>query len=135
MGIRAAVWRVAPPREVRLTLNAIDAFLRQVGGPGGGVVRDSARQLAKEAERTVVSIRTEGMDPNDLALLLVSNAAGEMIRSGEHHVHRAKLSMLGTDLLRVFTAAVERRRELNYQSADEAADDVRWVQERVAEAG
>lgn len=126
-------WKVFPPYEVRLTIEEIRSFLD--GAMCRPLVEPLAIALAKNAKRTIYSIRIDGMKPDRLALLLITNVIGEQISSGSHHTNRGNLSIIGSDLLRTWSAAVSRLKERGYYTDDEAKEDMRWIEEKIAGAG
>ncbi len=58
-------------------------------------VMEQALALAKNADRTVYSIRIGGLKPDQLALILIFNVLTRNLQSGHEHVYRGRLSIVG----------------------------------------
>src|SRR5688572_1005813 len=103
--MRSLLWKVFAPYEVRLTVAQIKTFLANAAGPSLALIEPTAVSLAREAEKTVYSVRIDHMKPDHLALLLITNVVGNSIGSGSHHTYRGVLNAVGTDMLAVWSAA------------------------------
>jgi hypothetical protein len=129
------VWKIFPPYEVKVTLAEIDDFLNENASLCKDVVRCEARSLAKVAEKTVHSIRIDHLKPDQLALILITKVLGRHLSSGWYHVYRGVLSMVGSDMLKVWSAAVARLKDQGYYSSEEADEDMRWIREQIKGVG
>ena len=96
---------------------------------------EEVRKQLKDGERTVHTIRVDGVSPRNLAWLLISNISGELIACGGHHVYRGVLSMTGTALRAAYLCAIEELQKGGYQGAADAAKDREWLEAECAEAG
>ncbi|HEU0046659.1 MAG TPA: hypothetical protein VFQ43_03510, partial [Nitrososphaera sp.] len=74
--MRAWLWKVFPPFEVKLTIEEISSFLNEHASLCRDLILRDAVALARHAEKTVYSIRIEGMKPDRLALLVITNVLG-----------------------------------------------------------
>lgn len=133
--MRGLLWKLFPPYEVKLTIEAIQAFLSDNAGFCRSLVEPAALALAKDAEKTVYSVRIEHMKPDHLALLIITNVLGAYICSGQYHTYRATLSIIGKDMLKVWHAAQGSMLKLGYASEAEVAEDNEWIQKQVKLAG
>jgi len=129
------LWRVFPPYEVRLTVEEVKAFLEGTAGPCRSVIEPAVLALAKNAEKTVYTIRIDGMKPERLALLLTTNVIGQHLGSGWHHTYRGVLGIVGRDMLSVWHSAQRRMLDRGYISDEEMTEDNQWVQEQIKAAG
>jgi len=127
--------KIFPPYEVKVTLGEVDAFLNQHAFLCKDVVRSEVASLAKVADKTVHSIRIDHMKPDHLALVLITNVLGRHLSSGQHHTYRGVLGMVGSDMLKVWSAAISRLKERGYYSADEADQDMQWIRDQVKAVG
>lgn len=137
--MRALLWKVFPPPEVKCTIEEIHAFMEtytETSVPlcAPIILRDTVR-LARDAEKTVYAIRIKGMKPDQLALVLISNVLARHISSGQNHTYRGALSMIGDDMLTLWSAAVAALKERGYCSDAEAEEDMRWIREQIQNAG
>lgn len=127
--MRKMLWKLFPPFEVKLTIEEIKSFLGAHAFLSQSIIEPVAVALAKDAERTIYSIRIDGMKPDRLALLLITNVIGEQLACGQHHVYRGTLSMIGRDMLKVWTTAVSTLKERGYYTEAEAEEDIKWIKE------
>ncbi len=110
------IWKLFPPYEVKLTVEEAKAFLGQTAELCRSIIEPKVIALARDAERTVCSVRIERMKPDQLALLLITNVLGRYIGSGSHHTYRGMLSMVGKDMLKLWHATQKARLERGYVS-------------------
>ncbi|MDP1886132.1 hypothetical protein [Polaromonas sp.] len=132
--MRKIFWKMFPPFEVRLTLEEIERFF-VVGQLCGSIIKPRAVALAKDAERTVYSVRIDRMKPDQLALILISNVIGEELQSGAHHVYRGVLGMIGNDMRAVWSAVQRELLARGYCDESEVAKDNEWLSRQIKDAG
>jgi len=133
--MRAWLWKVFPPFEVKLTIEEISSFLNEHASLCRDLILRDAVALARHAEKTVYSIRIEGMKPDRLALLVITNVLGSHISSGQNHIYRGTLSVVGADMLKVWSAAVASLKERGYYSDAKAEEDMQWIRQQIKNAG
>jgi hypothetical protein len=92
------------------------------------------RHLADRA-RTTHTVTVDGVSPRNVAWLVISNVAGEMVACGEHHVYRGVLSMSGKALQQAFLRAVDELKNGGQHDEAAASKDRTWLRERIKEAG
>lgn len=129
------IWKWFPPYEVKLTKIEINTFLKSHGSLCVDLVLQEAMALANDAEKTVYSIRIDHMKPDHLALLIITNVAGRQLSGGWHHTYRGVLSMVGKDLLAVWTAAVMELKKRGYYSEAEVDEDMKWIHNQISQVG
>jgi len=127
--------RFFTPLEVKATVGEIRTFLGLRDWLSRDVISKAAIALAKDADTTVHSIRIDGMKPDRLALLLILNVLGADLQSGRHHTYRGILGVVGTDMLNMWTAAVQTMRQRGYYDVTEAEEDMQWVRRQIEQAG
>lgn len=128
------VWKLFPPYEVRLTVDEAKAFLSGAA-MCRPIIEPKVIALAKDAEKTVYSIRIDRMKPDQLALLLVTNVVGSELASGQHHTYRGVLGMMGKDILVVWHFAQKAKLERGYCTEADVERDNQGIQRQVQEAG
>lgn len=123
------------PVEVKRTIQEIDAFLSKNAALSAEIIRNDAFALAKIKDKTVASVREDGLKYDQLALILITNVIGRHLSSGRYHVYRGALSNIGNDLLHAWRAAVEALKERGYYTTEEALEDMRWMLKEIESAG
>jgi hypothetical protein len=133
--MHSLLWKVFSPYEVRLTVAEAKAFLAKSAGASRSLIEPAVVSLARDAEKTIYSVRIDHMKPDHLALLLITNVVGNQIGSGSHHTYRGVLNGLGTDLLAIWNGAQQALLERGYASEAEVAKDNQWIQQQIRDAG
>lgn len=129
------IWKLFSPYEVKLTVNEAKKFLNETAQLCKNTIEPEVITLAKDAEKTVYSIRIDQMKPDQLALLLITNVIGQLISSGSFHTYRGVLSLVGQDMLKVWHSAQKTMQERGYCSEEEVAEDNNWIKRQIAAAG
>jgi len=129
------LWKLVPPFEVMVTSKEINAFLEKHAFLSREIIARDTLALVKIAEKTVYSVRIDGLKPDRLALILITNVLGDHISSGRYHTYRGFLNMIGNDMLKVWHTAINTLREKGYYSESEAEDDRKWIREQIKNAG
>lgn len=132
--MRKLLWKFFPPYEVRLTLAEIEQLFAE-GHICTNIVKSKAIALAKDADRTVYSIRIDHMKPDQLALILVSNVVGRELQCGNHHIYRGVVSMVGNDMKLVWHKVQSELLRRGYCNEAEVAQDNEWLHKQIKEAG
>ncbi|HSP30441.1 MAG TPA: hypothetical protein VLO13_00245 [Halomonas sp.] len=133
--MRKLFWKLFPPYEVKLTIEEVKAYLDQSAGPSKCILEPEVVSIAKDAEKTIYSVRCDRMKPDELALLLIINVIGRHLRSGQHHTYRGVLNLTGKDMLRVWHTAQKAMLERGFVTESEVVKDNHWVMEQVKSAG
>lgn len=128
------------PQEVKDTLAALDVVLNEIAGKGVLVLPDSVKTsviktVTEGEEKTIASIKQDGLSPRTLALLLLSNVLGSHLASGQFHIYRGVLSMPGTEMLKAFRFIVEELVKTGYHTNEAVQEDMEWVQRQIQNAG
>jgi len=123
------------PTEVKQTAAEVRGFLSANANLCRELVERQALALVHIKDKTVHSIRSDGMKPDQLALILISNVVGRELSTGMHHVYRGSLSMVGSELSSLWSKTVSEMQRRGYYSAEEAAEDMRWIKEQIQNAG
>ena len=123
------------PSEVRWISEEISYFFRCNEFIFGDSCKLSALRMAKDADRAKYSIRVNQMKPKQLALLLITNVAWNELASGNNHIYRGVLSVMGKEYLRIFKVALSSSLELGYIDSDEYRDDLKKLEIAINEMG
>jgi hypothetical protein len=129
--VRNIFWKLFPPFEVKVTVEEIRAFLGSDAWASRSIIEQAAIEYAKDAEKTVYFIRIDRMKPDHLALFLILNVLGIRLASGQYHIHRGVLGIIGKDMLSMWTAAVREMQERGYYDDQKAKEDMQWVQKQI----
>ena len=116
-------------------MNEITYFFRCYKFIFGDSCKLSALHMAKDADRAKYSIRVNQMKPKQLALLLITNVAWNELASGNYHIYRGVLNVIGNEYLRVFKVALSSSLELGYIDSDEYRDDLKKLEMAIKEVG
>ena len=123
------------PAEVRWISEEITYFFRCNEFIFGDSCKLSALRMAKDADRAKYSIRVNQMKPKQLALLLITNVAWNELASGNYHIYRGVLSVIGNEYLRIFKVALSSSLELGYIDSDEHRDDLKKLKMAIKDVG
>lgn len=133
---RRLVSRFFPPYEVSFTEDAARDFLARNAFLSQSLITNEVLSVIKtEADKTVYSIRIDGLKPEHLALVIITNVVSRHLASGTHHIYRGVLSAMGQDLLKVWNAAVKEMLERGFCSEAEAREDLDWIKQQIKEMG
>ena len=133
--MRKLFWKLFPPYEVKLTIEEVKAILDQSAGPSKSILESEVVSIAKDAEKTIYSVRIDGIKPDELALLLITNVIGRHLSSGQHHTYRGGLNMTGKDMQRVWHTEQKAMLERKFVTESEVEKDNHWVMEQVKSVG
>ncbi|MDN7138602.1 hypothetical protein J6J34_10300 [Pseudidiomarina sp. 1ASP75-14] len=133
--MRKLFWKIFPPYEVRLTIQEAKSFLDQFADLSKSILDTEVTSIAKDVEKTIYSVRIDGMKPDELALLLITNVIGQHLGCGKYHIYRGVLNMTGQDMLKVWHAAQRTMLERKFVSKSEVEKDNHWIMEQVKGAG
>jgi hypothetical protein len=133
-GMHKLFWKIFPPYEVRITIEEIEILLTQ-DHVCATIIKPKAVALAKDAEKTMYSIRIDRMKPDQLALILISNLIGAELQSGAHHIYRGVLSMIGNDMRAVWYKVQRELLERGYSDQGEVDKDNEWLSRQIKGAG
>jgi hypothetical protein len=103
--------------------------------PGFHLVKDAVRDQLKDRDRTRASIEEDGLSPDGLVYLLISNVTNAQLCSGQHHIYRGVLSITGKELLAAFTKASEMMVQCGVHSREDHERDMRNLKKEIAEVG
>ena len=123
------------PAEVRWISEEISYFFKCNKFIFGDSCKLSALRMAKDADRAKYSISVNQMKPKQIALLLITNVAWNELSSGNHHIYRGVLSVIGKEYLRIFKVALSSSLELGYIDSDEYRDDLKKLEIAIKEVG
>lgn len=111
------------PVEVYWICEEIDFFFETYETLTSNQIQKLALKMAQDSDRAKYSIRVDHKKPKEIALLLIRNAAMNLLGSGAHHIYRGVLSIAGTGYLSIFRRAVDAAVRLGYETTEAAAAD------------
>jgi len=123
------------PPEVKRTVAAINEFRSQNETLAVDVAINAALALARNAKRTVYTVRIEQVKPEHLALMLITDVTGKLLQSSSYHVNRGVLSIVGKDQRTLWVRAISEMRERGYCTETKANDDLGWILKQIKEGG
>ncbi len=127
------------PRANRLAEERVKESLASIEKaeliPGFHLVKEGVRKQLKDRDRTRASIDEDGLSPDGLVYLLVSNVANALLCSGQHHIYRGVLNMSGKQLLAAFAKASEMMVQCGVHSQEDHERDMRSLKKEIAEVG
>lgn len=130
--------RLRPRKSaIQKSLDALNALKAEVDEEMfvNDEIWERAKTLVYLKDKTEAFVEREGGDPEHLALLLVSNIAGEMIRSGRYHIYRGILGMQGTQIKHLFLKTISTMNEKGYSTLDETEKDRKWIEDTTRDSG
>jgi hypothetical protein len=140
--LRNLVWRILPPPEVTDTRRHVRTFLADAThlDSGAGVffppeVERLALRLVSDIDRTVYSIRVDKKQPDELALILITNVLAGLLPSGRYHTYRGVLSGAGTAMLAGWERSLTQLRERGYYTDEQVQQDREWIRKQIKEVG
>jgi len=94
-----------------------------------------ALRMASDADRVKFSISVDRLAPKRIALIIIRNITLARLTSGQEHIYRGVLSLIGQDCLAIFRRAVAFEVALGYSSAEEAEKDIGDLIRQIREVG
>lgn len=131
MGLRRLLWSVFPPSEVVATCQCIREFLAGASVFTPPELEHLALRAAKDAEKTIYSVRGEHITPDHLALILVTNAVARLIPSGAYHSYRGVLNGAGQSMLETWDRAIATLTSKGRYTNVQASEDRAWIRAQI----
>ena len=121
--------------EVQSCLRELNKIEDQYEGMSFDLVKPKVERLIKERKRTEYSIRVDKLIPSDLTLILISNMIQQLLLSGQYHVYRGVLGMIGQDLLTLLCFVIERLQQSSFYTLEEATEEKNWIKGQLKDIG
>ncbi len=121
--------------EVRWVKQEIEHFFLETEFLSKKSFLAEALRIASDADRVKYSITVDRLAPKQIALIIIRNIALARLTSGQEHIYRGVLSLIGQDCLAVFRRTVAFEVALGYSSAAEAEKDVSDLTRQIREVG
>jgi hypothetical protein len=103
---------------------------------GFDVIRDDIKAtIFGDPGKTMRSIEEDGLSPQQLIYLLITNTLDNHICSGKYHTYRGILSYKGQALLNLWDWAVDKMFYEGLHTEQQAEDDKNWVREQIKNVG
>ncbi|WP_420396865.1 hypothetical protein [Nioella sp.] len=135
------MWPFNKPKEVRAAVAALEIeaekYKEAVNALFGveAVLPQVKAVIEDQADKTVHSIKSDGISPRALVHLIISNIVYERLTSGALHVYRGTLSKEGSDMLKVFRFSSEVLVTEGLQSAAEAEAGIEDLEKQIKGTG
>jgi hypothetical protein len=127
---------VAASEEMRSVLGVIDEMEDEEGAEGFRLIKQLVVDMVvADPDKTISSLKDDGLSARTLTLLLTLNILGEELTSGKHHTYRGVLSANGDRLLRLWDFAVKQQKQSGYYDEEEAQNDLKWIREGIKTVG
>ena len=123
------------PDEVKATIIELQVIMERFSGPCWKIIQPDIVELIQDREKTIISIRENGMEPKHLAMLLTTNVIGMHVQSGQYHIYRGILGTIGEDMVRVWNLVQEAMKIQGYISESDVVEDNKWLEEQIAMVG
>jgi len=127
--------KLFPPYEVKVTCQDIDVLLQVNDGLCNDLIRNEAIKLAKDADKTLYSIRIDHLKPDQLALILIFNVLTRNLESGWYHTYRGVLTTIGQDMLRLWHITEKEMINRGYSTPEAYAADVEGLMMSIRSVG
>jgi len=121
------------PVEVKDTCYEIE--LGVLDNLATNIIQSGAIALAKNKKKTVHSVKKEGLSPNILAHILITNTIQVLLGSGQYHVYRGVLNAVGDTMLESWDHSVNQMESLGKYSSEEAIKDKEWLRDQIKKIG
>ena len=117
------------PKEVKDTCYEIESGV--FDNIAASAIKNAAIDLARDKEKTIYSIKEEGVSPAILAHILITNSIQELLLSGQYHVYRGILNAVGNAMVDCWDNSVDQLEILGRYSPQEAEDDKNWIRNEI----
>lgn len=133
--LQRLIWKLFPPYEVRATIAEVRAFFDAHLFLSRDLVESGVRTLLRDVPRAIHTVRIDGVKPQHLALMLISNVLANELPSGQHHIYRGALGISGNDMLSMWITTIEEMRKNGCYTDAQAEKDMKWMQDQIKEVG
>jgi len=98
-------------------------------------IKDEIIKQIKEKDKIVYSIKKEDISPRTLVFLIITNVIQSILSTGQYHVYRGTLNIIGTELLKIWDYAVNQLEKSGFHSPQAAEEDRKWIREQIKNVG
>ena len=120
-------------KEVKETCEAIESGI--LGNLAASAIKSKAIEQAKDKEKTIYSIKNEGLTPQILAHILITNAIQALLGSGQYHIYRGILNTVGKAMVESWDNSVNQMEKLGRYGPEEVAEDKSWLRNEIMKMG
>lgn len=122
-------------KEVVQTLHALDDLERSATNAAFSTIKHDVQTLIRDADKTANSIQVDGMSPEGLAALIMSNIIQNHLCSGNYHIYRGVLTSGGEQLLQLWDFVIESMAKTGVHAQEEADDEKHWIRTEIKKVG
>jgi len=96
-------------KELKAAYGAIDELDVTLNNPAYKLVRAQIEPVLKDDSADIISLIKNGTTPRNWALCAIANVSGDLIETGNYHLHRGVLNPLGEgpNLLKLYHDAID----------------------------
>ena len=127
--------KIETPHEVKQTRDEIIDFLNNNDNLATDIIKKEALKYANMKDRTVASIRDDGAKVDELAFILITNAIAKEIQTGDYHIYRGVLGMVGFDMKVIWDLTIDELYERGYYTKEKADEDLEWLAKEISIVG
>jgi hypothetical protein len=110
-------------KEVLAAIGVLDEFEYSCNSPAFQLIREEVESaILEQAERFISVIKEQDRTPRQKVYSMMEHVAGDYLESGslDFFVYRGLLNFCGEELLRIYDLIIDRMREINCISDEEA---------------
>lgn len=125
-------------KEVKAALGVLDELDYECNSYAFRLVRKQVElAILEQPEKFVSTIKRQGRTPRQKVYSYLEKIAGDYLESGsrDYYVYRGLLNPNGEQLLRVYNHIIDRMKQIDFISEEEARKQKGDIQERIKEAG
>lgn len=111
------------PKEIMAAIGVLDEFDYSCNSPAFRLVREVVEStILEQSEKFISVIKEQGITPRQKIYSIMERVAGDYLESGsiDFFVYRGLLNPCGEELLRIYDLIIERMREIDCISDEEA---------------
>ncbi len=121
--------RLLAPKEVKVALDALDQIGKEMSNHAFDTVKSRIEDEFLKNPRPVSYEAKKGVSPYNQVCFAMANLAGDLLESGEYHMHRGVLNPLGDglallDLYKFALAKLVQNRMITQAEADSNYSDL-----------
>jgi hypothetical protein len=130
--------RKKEPNEIAQTREAISRFLEKNASFSRSVLEPTAVSLLTNDENiicAVEAIRDRGVRPETIALIQIIGSISIHLPTGNYHIYRGVLNMVGQDMLDVWKISITEMKHAGLYSHHKTVEEIEWMNEQIKHAG
>jgi hypothetical protein len=123
-------------KTIKMCVDVANDIEKEINTEMGFFVFDKVRKILRaEKEKTIASIEVDKLTAHALIYLITGNVVYDEIMTGNYHVHRGTLSMLGQNLREIWDKIRSGTIHYGLQTVNEFDEDTRRLDEEISLMG